>query len=376
MRKILIAAALLLCFCFADTAYASDITDSQARAVGADRLSDGLPEETADSLEQIGIKSADTRSVLDLTMDRIFGALLGLSAEKSKNPVTAAFILLGMVILSALLREFNSSLHEGAPQEQVFQFVIMLSVCTVILTPISGAVIDTSRAIEGFCSFLLMFVPVFAGVMTVSGQPVTASAYSLLQVGFAQFFSFVAAMLLTPLINIYLAFCVVGSVSEHSGIPSITALIQRVITVVLLFCSTVFIGLLTVQSFVASSSDALTVRTGKFLIESFVPVVGGAVSEALLSIQGSLKLLKSSVGAFGIISAAVTFLPVLVELAIWNISLALCAAFADMFSLGQVSSLLKSAANAVKLLLAIVLICGVLIVITTGIMLVIGMGNG
>ena len=48
-----------------------------------------------------------------------------------------------------------------------------------------------------------------------------------------------------------------------------------------------------------------------------VPVVGGALSDALGSVQSCVKLLKTSVGAYGIIIAVMTFLPLLIESISW-----------------------------------------------------------
>ena len=56
-----------------------------------------------------------------------------------------------------------------------------------------------------------------------------------------------------------------------------------------------------------------------------MPVVGGAVSDALGSIVSSLSLVRGATGAFGILAVLLIALPVFAELLLWLMTLNLCA---------------------------------------------------
>jgi len=145
---------------------------------------------------------------------------------------------------------------------------------------------------------------------------------------------------------------------------------------VLGFCMTVFAGLLTVHSIVASSMDETTAKAAKFVVSSFVPVVGSALGDALQTVTGCVKLLKSGVGAFGLLAGALIFLPVILQCLLWMVTLNVCAGAGDIFELKEITSLLRAVAKAVELILAIVLCCLTVLTVSTAIVLLMGKGGG
>ena len=94
-------------------------------------------------------------------------------------------------------------------------------------------------------------------------------------------------------------------------------------------------ALLTMQSALSSSMDAFTLKTSKMLVSSFVPVVGSALSEAISTASGCLKLVKSAVGIYGIGAAVCTFLPLLLRTASWYLVLSIGAAAGEMLSVRE-----------------------------------------
>ena len=138
---------------------------------------------------------------------------------------------------------------------------------------------------------------------------------------------------------------------------------------------TVFVGILSIQGIVASSADTVSLKATKFLISSVVPVVGGALSDALGSVQSCVKLLKTSVGAYGIIIAVMTFLPLLIESISWLLVTKISQVVAEFLGVGGVTPVLKATSSVLSIILAIILCFMMLIIITTTIMMLLGTGG-
>ena len=138
---------------------------------------------------------------------------------------------------------------------------------------------------------------------------------------------------------------------------------------------TLFVGLLSLQSLVGGAADTLGSRAVKFSLSSFVPVVGSALSDAFSSLQGCLSLLKTTVGAFGMISTTLIVLPPLLECMAWSLALSLCGMAADMFALPEVSALLKTAQGVVKTLLGILAACSLFMIVAPVIVALAGGGT-
>lgn len=139
-----------------------------------------------------------------------------------------------------------------------------------------------------------------------------------------------------PLLGIFLAFCIAGSLNSQINIGGIISTVKKVVVWTLGFLLTIFVGLLTIRGIVAGSADTVATKTTKFLLGSFVPVVGGALSEALNSVQGCMGVIRSSVGSLGIIVCVLTFLPLLLTILLLMGTLHLSAGVAELMSVEKV----------------------------------------
>ena len=64
--------------------------------------------------------------------------------------------------------------------------------------------------------------------------------------------------------------------------------------------------------------------------------------------------LKTTVGAFGILAALLTFLPVLLQTALWYFTVNITSAVGEMLGVKQVASILKSASATLGVLIAVI----------------------
>ena len=134
----------------------------------------------------------------------------------------------------------------------------------------------------------------------------------------------------------------------------------------------VFVSVLTVQNIVTTAVDSTSSKSIKFAINSCVPIVGGALSDAFNTVQSCLKLLKSGVGAFSIIAAGFIFIPIIIECLIYMISINVCVSFGEIFELKQISSLLKSINKVISSVLVMLLCVVTILIISTVLILIIG----
>ena len=121
---------------------------------------------------------------------------------------------------------------------------------------------------------------------------------------------------------------------------------------------------MSIQTAINSSADTLTAKTARFIIGSSVPVAGGVLSEALGTVLSSVTLLKSSIGIYGAVACAAILLPLITELLIWRAVLIITAGAAGLFSLPQISGLLKAVDSMMSVLLGIILTVGAVFIIS------------
>ena len=377
-RMVCLALALFLVILCAPMARAEAMEEyytEQMKESGATDLPDQLPQETQEALEELGVDGTDWQALTSITPESLFSEIGGMAQENAQGPLHAAASVIAVMLLCALCGGMKLSLGEKQ-LGGVIGMVGALCVCTTVVGPVVSCIEHAAQVVQAAAGFLLACVPVLAGIMLAAGQPVSAGSYNLLMMAAGNVISILSASVLVPFLNIYLALSVVSAVSPGINLGGVCNAFHKVVKWVLGFCMTVFAGLLTVQSIVASSMDETAARAAKFVVSSFVPVVGSALGDALQTVTGCVKLLKSGVGAFGLLAGALIFLPVILQCLLWMLTLNVCAGAGDVFELKEITALLRAVAKAVELILAIVLCCVTILTVSTAIGLMMGKGGG
>lgn len=354
-------------------AFGAEQWQAQLEASGADMLPGLLPPGAKEIMDENGISQVDYEALLSLSPMDFFRSIWGLAKERARRPLAAFGALLGLLLLCAML-EGLQSLGDTTITE-VFSVVSVLAIAAAVAPALVGCITETSLAIQDCAAFIASFIPVFSSVVTVAGQPATAGVYTGLLFLACQVVSQAVAEGLVPLMGIYLAFCVAGSVAPGIHIASVAKAVQQTVCWVLGLLVTVFVSLLSIQTLTASGSDQVLGKTAKFLLGSFVPVVGGALGDAFSAAQGYLRLLKTTVGAFGILAALFTFLPVFLQTFLWYLSASAASALGETLGVKQAAGLLKSAAATLGILIAVIFSFALLVIVSISLVLVASTGG-
>lgn len=350
-----------------------EIYNEQLEASGAEDLWNSIPAETRQFLYNIGITGFNADSITEIKPDNVTDSLLTLLKESAAGPFRAAGVLLGIVLLYALMEGTRQTVKEESISK-IFGVICAITACAALIVPISVCIKDVSKAAESTSVLMISFVPVYAGVMLVSGQAVSAASYQTVMLFAAELISLVATKLIVPLMTVSLALSLTGSVTPGIKLGSAGGLINKSCGWLLGLTSTIFVGLLSVQELVGAAADTVTVRAIKFSLGAFVPVVGSTLGEAFNSVKSCLSLLKSTLGGFGIISTVLIILPPLIECVLWLLSLSFCTMAAEIFSLDSVASLFKAAQGVLKTLIGVLAACSMFIIVATTIVTLAG-GN-
>ncbi len=382
MRQRILSIFFLCVFLFSGVVWAEESSDEmtdqnlqgQLAASGAEELASQVPDQTQEILAQLDLNNLDYRLLLSLTPGQIWQVCKAAFSKMIRAPL----LLLGMLVAVILLCAVMDALKIGFNAkglEKVFNGVAVLCLITIVLEPVTDCIQKASQAIFQGSMFMNGFIPVFCGILASGGQPVSAGVYHLLLFGTSQVVGQAASQILVPLISIFLAFCFTGAIVPELHLDQIGKTVKKFVNWALGLLLTIYVGLLGIQSIVAVSADTVTVKTAKFVTSSFVPVIGSALSDALVTAQACLKLLKASVGVYGILIAVFTFLPLFVEIICWYLAMQAAAFLGQLMGTGSITKVLEGTASALGLLMSITLLFGLLFIISTTVMLVVGAGG-
>lgn len=337
-----------------------DFYTEQYKNSGAEDIADSLPDSTRRYFQENGIDPSDYNWVNSLSAEGVFGHIWGFIKSGAKAPLRSGGAIIAIILISAALA--SAELKSSASTAAVY--AAAAASAAVIAIPVSSVINTAVNALKGTSVFMLSFIPVFAVIVAASGAAVTSASMSALLLAASQGVSYVSGFVVLPLMGGYLTLAVGNSVSPLLKKSGLTDIIKKIMIWITAFISTVFMGILSIQTAVNSSADTLVSKTAKFIIGSSIPVAGGVLSEALGTVTASMGILKSSVGIYGIIACVITLLPIIIEILIWRGILIISCAISDMFSLPQISGLLKSVDSVMSLLVGIVLLVGAMFVIS------------
>lgn len=335
---------------------------------GADKLFDIAPDDAKSILEDTELSELSSDSILQLSFFDFVSSIISNIKGAVTKPFSMLLSCIGIIFLCALLNSLKSSFNARS-YEQAFSVVSVICIASVIIIPIAKLILKASEIIKQASEFLLSFVPVYMGIITASGKPISAMAYQTAVITVVQVISRISATVLVPLLGIYMAFCLMGSASREINVEAIARTVKNTVIIGLSFLMTIFVGLLSVQGTVAGSADSVTLRTAKFAVSAFLPVVGGAVSEALSSVQGCVGVIRGTVGSFGVITVFATFVPGIIAILMMQLALAVAGGISDALGTDKITTLLRCSGAVISLLLGIVVIFGVMLIISLGIML-------
>lgn len=347
------------------------IYNSQYEQSGADTLLRELTPEVKKQLKDIGVTSPSWQELNSMSFFDIFGSIMNTIQQQSVTPLNCVVKIMGVVMLVALINSVKSSLGSSS-LTAVLNSVATLTVSIILIQPVCQTIEYSTTIIKLSADFMLIFIPVMAGIMLTMGQSLQAAGSYTMVMGAGTAVSQISNNILVPLLNTFLGISVVSGISQRVNLNGFCELINKVLKWVLTFTMSVFTAILTMQSIISSSADSAGVKATRFAISSFVPLVGGALSEAYQTVRGCMGMLKSGVGVFAILATGTIYLPAIISCLLWLAAINIAIALAGVFDMGDIIKLLKSVTTVINSLIAILLCCMIIFIVSSAIMLMAG----
>lgn len=329
-----------------------------------------LDADTYKMLDELGVLDFSYESITGLSFNDIVGLLKSLFQKKAELPIKSSVTVLIFILLSAFLQSLKAESDDSV--KMIYSTATALLVATVVLVKLTSTVSLASMAISVASNFVYAFIPVFCSIVVASGGITTGFSTNTTLLILAQGLSFISSNVFMPIVNCYLALGVTSSLRYELNLDKLLSSVKKIITTCISFVSGVFVSVLSVKTAVAGRADMLGLRSIRFAINSVVPVIGSSISEGLLSIQAYSSLIKSSVGIVGVMAVVLVFLPSIIEVVLWRISLTLCVIVSDIFGDKSVSAVLNAFLNTLLLINVILILSMVTTVISFGILIAAG----
>lgn len=340
----------------------AEIIEEQLEECGAYALADALPSETEELLGDMGVGlSAD--GIGSLSFNDVFGSLCSAAEEASAEPLRACAAAVGIIVVCAVAASVTGREKNGSGK--TFDMLGVLASVLTVCIPAVGPIDSAASVISGVCGFSAALVPVLSGIAVVSGHSAAAAAYSTFTLTVMEILAVLMSAVFVPLLRIFLGITLVGTLSPSLGLDRLTGTMEKYAKWLLGLLGVALSGILGISSLSASAADGAFARSTRFVVSNAVPVVGGAISDALGTITNCIGIVRNSVGAFGIIAGIYLVLPSAASSVLWMVCLNVTAWIADSLGAERQGTAMRSVSSVISLTLAMQALVTVMLICST-----------
>ena len=327
--------------------------EAQMEASGATELWNELPSETQKDLQRLGIEGVTSDALSSLKAEEVVNTLLSVTQREMRTPLTSLGFLLALLLLASFFKGGEDTLD--SPLAPTVGSVMAMAVGVTLGAPVFALIGQIGQASQTACSFTQAYGVVLLGILLANGQAVMAASCRSVLFGAVEVCAICVRELILPLLQIFLALSCVSSFSETIRIDAIVRFFEKNAKWMLSFLAVTLTAVLSLSGAIAASADNLAARTARFVIAGSVPVVGGAMGDAYLTIQSGMSLVRGSVGAFGIIAVGCVYLPLMIRTILWRMVIDVGLAVCEVLELHTVDKLMKSLSAVLSLMLGVMI---------------------
>ncbi len=302
----------------------------------------------------------DSNSVWEALLNLVFDNLL------SFLPIIATVIAVS--ILGGMIQNLKPNLG-GKSIGSVVHFVTYGVVVILVFTVIMKMISVTSSTLGSIKSQMDAVFPILLTMLTAVGGTVSVSVYQPAMALLTTIIINIFTIFLMPLFLISTVLSLVSNLSNNIKLDKFISFINSLFKWVIGLVFTIFIGFASIQGITAGSIDGLSIKTAKFAIKSYVPIVGSYISDGLYIVLASSSLIKNAVGACGLLMLVGTILAPVIELIIFMLALKLIAGIIEPLGDGKVASFVSTISKNMALLISMIVAVSFMYVILTGLVM-------
>ena len=396
-KFVYVIVALIFFSCFYgrfDIASGFKVNVAYAESSEEEEIEKELEEEISSQLSNLDF--SDVESVLDsLTLeartlfssesflDKVNYVISGEYAESSESffsAVTSIFWkdlknylpIIATIISVAILGGMVSALRPvtgGKSIGNVVHFVTYGVILVFLGTTITQIVTLTQNTLTSIKGMFDGIFPILLTLLTALGGSVSVGIYQPAIALLGNLFVSLITYFLLPLFIFSIVFSIVGNLSQNTKLDKFVSFLQSLFKWTIGLCFTIFLGFVSIQGIMAGAVDGLSIRTAKYAIKSYIPIVGGYVSDGLAIIMASSSLIKNAVGGVGLFVLLATVISPILSIAIFMLALKFMAGIIEPIGDKKISGFLSDMSKSMSLLVALLVAVSFMYMVMTGLVM-------
>lgn len=277
-------------------------------------------------------------------------------------------IIVAIAILCGFVGQLQTHIG-GKSVNDVIHFVCYGIVIAIVATMVFEVVSLTSDALMSIKTQMEVIFPILLTLIASVGGSVSVSVFQpsivLLSSGVMQVFN----NIVVPIFIITIVFIIAQNISKNVQFTKFTNFFQSAFKWIIGSVFTIFFAFLSINGIVANTYDGISIRTAKFTMKSYIPFVGGYLSDGFDLILSSSVLIKNAIGATGLMLLLATVAVPIIKIVILIFGFKLTSAILEPIADSRISSFIFSVGKALNMLVACLLAVAFMYLLSVGILM-------
>lgn len=377
-RKIVLifALTLLIVLLTGVTAYAEDDAGKQLEEEIEDKLSELDFSELENWLNEYGgdLSGVAGQSFLDTVKEIIGGkydmdgggflkAFSDLVMQAVKSAFPPLIAIFAIALLYSIVGGFSSGFLKKSTTEIIY-FACYAAMISIVIAKVAALFVSASSTVNSMRSLMNASFPLLLTLLTALGAATSSSVYQPMTAVLTTGVTEVVSSLVMPLFIAATTMGIIGNLSKNVKLTKLTSFFKSCANFVLGGIFGIFATFLSVQGLTGAIADTVSVKTAKFALQSYVPLLGGYLSDGFDLVLAGIVLIKNSAGLVITLLIVAAVLAPVAEIAVFSLGLKLVSGLIEPFSDERFSAMLSGVSKNLGILIAIVLGVGFMFIVT------------
>ena len=264
----------------------------------------------------------------NLSVSKVLSAVVSLFFKEVKTVLSLAFSIIVIGIICSLFKNIQSSFSsEGISQVAFFACYAIL---IILLTKTFLVSLSLAKdVIIQVTTFMDKVLPILVVMLAAAGGLTQAATMDPIILGATILIPKIYLNVIIPLILITFVLQFANNISTEPKLSNFCGLIKKSTVWLQGIIITIFVAILTIRGATSSTIDAVTLKTTKFTIDNFIPIVGKSLSDAISSVAGYSLIIKNAIGSIGLIIIILIIVYPIIKIALSSLIFKLSAALLE-----------------------------------------------
>lgn len=303
-----------------------------------------------------------------VTYSSFFASLFSIFVELVVKYLPMLSLIVAIGVISNLLNGIKSKFNEKSTSGLI-HLVCFLAVVVLTIGMISSISEMSVSSIKAMVSQMNAIFPILLTLMIGIGATASAGVFqpivAIISTYVADFFTY----LILPLFTMSFVFGIINNLSDNIKLDKFNSFISSLFKWCVGLVFTLFFAVFTIQGISAGTFDSLSVRTTKYTIKSYIPIMGGYLSDGMDLILSSTILIKNAVGLIGLLMIISTIISPLLEIVVFSLLLKLVSAILQPMGNNKTSNFLMSTSKSITMLSSCIIAVGFMYLISVGLVM-------